>query len=111
MPLMLLMPPALLAPLETCWQCCCCPDANRASEVLLAVMQPPFPGDCDALLEDETVDVIVNGESRVPGVLSVVTKGNFKASKEQMMKDRSIVFVHPGPEWVRDPSQHRCCIV
>ena len=77
-------------------------------------MQPPFPGDCDALLEDETVDVIVivNGESRLPGGLSVVTKDiNFAASKEQMMKDRSIVLVHPGPEWVRDPSQHRCCIV
>ena len=77
-------------------------------------MQPPFPGDCDALLEDETVDVIVivNGETRLPGGLPVVTKDiNFAASKEQMMKDRSIVLVHPGPEWVRDPSQHRCCVV
>ena len=74
-------------------------------------MQPPFPGDCDALLEDETVVVIVNGESRLPGGLSVVTKDSFAASKEQMMKGRSMVLIHPGPEWVRDPSQHRCCIV
>ena len=73
-------------------------------------MQPPFPGDCDALLEDETVDVIVNGESRLPGGLSVVTKDNFAASKEQMLKDRSMVLIHPGPEWVRDPSQYRCCV-
>ena len=41
-------------------------------------MQPPFPGDCDALLEDGTVDVIVNGESRLPGGLSVVTKDNLR---------------------------------
>ena len=90
---------------------CCCPDANRASEVPFAVMQPPFPGDCDALLEDETVGVIVNGESRLPGGLSVVTKDNFAASKEQMVKDRSMVLIHPGPLWVRDPSQYLCCIV
>ena len=76
-------------------------------------MQPPFPGDCDALLEDdETVDVIVNGESRQTGGLPVVTKDNIAASdKEQMSKDRSMALIHPGPEWVREPSQHRCCIV
>ena len=73
-------------------------------------MQPPFPGDCDALLKDETIDVVVNGESRLLGGLSVVTKDNFAASKEQMMKDRSMVLIHPGLEWVRDPSQHRCCM-
>ena len=73
-------------------------------------MQPPFPGDCGALLKDKTVDVVVNGESRLPGGLSVVTKDNFAASKEQMMKDRSIVLVQQGPEWVRDPSQYRCCM-
>ena len=73
------------------------PRRQQGQRVPFAVMQPPVPGDCDALLEDETVDVIVNGESRLPGGLSVVTKDNFAASKEQMMKDRSMVLIDPGP--------------
>ena len=45
----------------------------------------------------KTVGVIVNGESRLPGGLFVVTKDNFAASKEQMVKDRSNCPRPPGP--------------
>ena len=75
------------------------PRRQQGQRVPFAVMQPPFPGNCDALLEDETVDVIVNGESsRLPGGLSVVTKENsLQGTDDEGQEHGPHPPDHPGP--------------
>lgn len=54
------------------------------------------------MLEEETVSVIVNGEDRLPGGLTVITKENFNEKEELMASGRSLVLMHEGEEWVRE---------
>jgi len=69
------------------------------SGVPFSILNPPFEGDTDALLGDKSAEVVVNGESILPGGLTVVTKDSFPGMKEAMMKDRSILLTFEGEEW------------
>jgi hypothetical protein len=63
-------------------------------------MQPPFPGECDEIMDDEYVHVIVNDEDALPEGLRVIKSENYQDLKEQMLKERCLVLMHEGPEWV-----------
>eukprot|EP00951_Prasinocladus_malaysianus_P023894 scaffold204559_cov53-Prasinocladus_malaysianus.AAC.1 len=69
------------------------------SDVPFAIMQPPFEGDGDVLLNDDRVKVLINGEETLPGGLAVVNKDTYPNLKDAMKTDRSIVLIHPGEEW------------
>mmetsp|Transcript_26408 Transcript_26408/g.46989 ORF Transcript_26408/g.46989 Transcript_26408/m.46989 type:complete len:640 (-) Transcript_26408:299-2218(-) len=73
--------------------------AMAASNVPFAVMQPPFPGECDEIMDDEYVHVIVNDEDALPEGLRVIKSENYQDLKEQMLKERCLVLMHEGPEW------------
>jgi len=88
-------------------------NAMVSSNVPFAIMQPPFPGDADALLNDKTVDVVINGESKISGGLTVITADNFADMKDSMKAGRSLVLIHPGPEWdeiVKEATSFSCSI-
>mmetsp|Transcript_45004 Transcript_45004/g.116572 ORF Transcript_45004/g.116572 Transcript_45004/m.116572 type:complete len:521 (-) Transcript_45004:118-1680(-) len=76
-------------------------------------MQPPFPGECDAILDDERVSVLGNGEEVLPGGLLVVKSDTFEDLKTDMMGDRSLVLIHEGPEWdeiIKNATSFSCSI-
>ena len=78
------------------------PWVYRNSNVPFVIMQNPARSQSDLLLNDKTVDIQINGESVLPGGLTVVTADNYSSMKETMRSGRSLVLIDPdAPEWVR----------